>query len=202
MKKACELDVNIFDIAEIYGTGTANAIMSKVLKKIGAEKEDLIITTILIYCRSGPNNSLLSRKRLLEELCSLKQLDLDYVDVVFYHRPDTHTPIDETYRALDWIIEECYAFYWAISEWTADQIDIAMDICEKENLHMPIADQCQYNALFREDFEKNLRHSYENYKKEGSTVWSLFTIEFLTAKYISGEFPEGSRFHPNNKELV
>jgi len=136
---------------------------------------------------------MLSRKHLIEGTKnSLKRLDLEYVDVIFCHRPDTQTPIDETCRALDWIIEEGYAFYWATSEWTADQIARAMEICKEEDLHKPIADQCQYNALKRENFEKNLRHSYENYKY-GTTIWSPIAMGLLTGKYNDGNIPEGSR---------
>ncbi|CAI2371633.1 unnamed protein product [Moneuplotes crassus] len=198
MKKAWELGVNTFDTAEIYGKGTAETIMGKGLKAIGAAREDLVITTKLMHCGSGPNDSLLSRKHLVEGVKnSLKRLDLEYVDVIFCHRPDTQTTMVETCRAMDWIVEEGYAFYWATSEWTADQIARAMEICEKEDLNKPIADQCQYNAIKRENFEKNLRHSYENYKY-GTTIWSPLAMGLLTGKYNSGEFPEGSRFHPDS----
>ncbi|CAI2372343.1 unnamed protein product [Moneuplotes crassus] len=202
MKKAWELGVNTFDTAEIYGHGTAETIMGKGLKAIGAQREDLVITTKLFRCGNGPNDCALSRKHLIEGVKnSLKRLDLDYVDVVFCHRPDTETSVDETCRALDWIIEEGYAFYWATSEWTPDQIARAMEICKEEDLHKPIADQCQYNALKRNNLEKDLRHAYENYRY-GTTIWSPLAMGLLTGKYNSGEFPEGSRFHPDNKDFI
>ncbi|CAI2368327.1 unnamed protein product [Moneuplotes crassus] len=200
MKKAWELGVNFFDTAEGYGAGVAETLLGKGLKAIGAPREDFVVSTKLFICGSGVNDKMLSRKHLVEGVKnSLKRLDLDYVDVIFCHRPDTQTPIDETCRAMDWIVEEGYAFYWATSEWTPDQIARAMEVCEKEDLNKPIADQCQYNGFYRENFEKNLRHSYENYKY-GTTVWSPLAMGLLTGKYNSGEFPVGSRFHPDSEE--
>ncbi|CAI2373180.1 unnamed protein product [Moneuplotes crassus] len=201
MKKAWELGVNSFDTAVFYGDGAAERVLGRGLKAIGAEREDFVITTKLYRSGTGINDCALSRKHLTEGMkSSLKRLDLDYVDVVYCHRPDTQTTIDETCRALDWIIEEGYAFYWATSEWTPDQIARAMEFCEKEDLHKPIADQCHYNALVRENFEKNLRHAYENYRY-GTAVWSPLAMGLLTSKYHKGEFPEGSRFHPDTKDF-
>ncbi|CAI2370339.1 unnamed protein product [Moneuplotes crassus] len=197
MKRAYELGVNFFDTAEIYNAGNAEIIMGKGLKEIGAPREDIVVTTKLWKCEEGVNDKMLSRKHLCEAIKnSLKRLQLDYVDVVFCHRPDSHTPIKETVRAMDWIVEEGYAFYWATSMWNAAEIAEAMEICEKEDLNKPIADQVHYNALFRELHEKNLRHSYEKYKY-GTTIWSPLAMGLLTGKYNSGDFPEGTRFHPD-----
>lgn len=99
----------------------------------------------------------------------------------------------ETVRAMDWIIEEGYAYYWATSEWSPAEIAQAHEICEREGLNKPIADQCEYSALTRDNFEKNLRHSYENYKY-GTTIWSPLAGGILSGKYNSGEIPEGSRY--------
>ena len=90
----------------------------------------------------------------------MKRLQLDYVEVIFCHRPDSDTPIEETVKAMDWIVEEGYAFYWATSEWTQEQITQAMKICKRLKINKPIADQCQYSALVRDNFEKNLRRPF------------------------------------------
>lgn len=194
VKKAHELGVNFFDTAEVYGAGVAETIFGKALKALDVQREDLVISTKIMRCGSGPNDSMLSRKHIIEGLRnSLERLQLEYVDVVFCHRPDTHTNITETCRAMDWVVEEGLAFYWATSEWTPADIAKAHEICEKEGLNKPIADQCQYSALWRENFEKNLRHSFENYKY-GTTIWSPLAMGLLSGKYNDGEFPEGSRF--------
>ena len=194
VKKAHELGVNFFDTAEVYGDGVAETIMGKAIKELDVPREEIVVSTKLMKCGNGVNDKLLSRKHIVEGLRnSLERLELDYVDVVFCHRPDSQTPIIETCRAMDWVIEEGMAFYWATSEWGAADIAKAHEICEREGLNKPIADQCQYNALWRENHEKNLRHSYENYKY-GTTIWSPLAMGLLSGKYNDGEFPAGSRF--------
>jgi voltage-dependent potassium channel beta subunit len=194
IKKAYECGVNFFDTAEIYGAGVAETIMGKALKELDVPRSDIVVSTKLFKCGDGVNDTFLSRKHLLEGIKnSLKRLQLDYVDVVFCHRPDSQTPLLETCRAMDWIVEEGYAFYWATSEWTSSEIAAAMEICKKEKLNKPIADQCQYSAIVRDNFEKNLRHSYEHYKY-GTTIWSPLAGGILSGKYNSGEIPKGSRY--------
>ena len=140
---------------------------------------------------------MLSRKHITEAVKnSLERMDLEYVDVLFCHRPDDSTPIEETCRAMNWAIEEGYTFYWATSEWSPAKIAQAQEICKRLKLHRPIADQCQYNAFVRENFEKNLRHSYENYKY-GTTIWSPLAGGILTGKYNDGKVPEGTRYADN-----
>jgi len=195
VKKAYELGVNFFDTAEIYGAGVAETIMGKALKELGVEREDIVVTTKLFKCGNGINDNFLSRKHLVEGMKnSLERLQLEYVDVVFCHRPDTQTPMEETCRAMDWLVEEGHAFYWATSEWSPSQISRAMEICERLRLNKPIADQCQYSAIVRDNFEKNLRLCYEQYKY-GTTIWSPLAGGILSGKYNSGEAPEGSRYH-------
>jgi len=158
IKKAYELGVNFFDTAEIYGAGVAETIMGKAFKELNVERENLVVSTKLVKCGDGINDHMLSRKHLTEGMQnSLKRLQLDYVDVIFCHRPDSDTPMEETCKAMDWIVEEGYAFYWATSEWSPEQITQAMEICKRLKLNKPIADQCQYSALVRDNFEKNLR---------------------------------------------
>lgn len=197
IKRAFELGINFFDTAEIYGAGVAETIMGKAIQELDVPREELVISTKLVKCGEGINDSMLSRKHLTEGIRnSLKRLQLDYVDVVFCHRPDSVTPMEETCRAMDWIVEEGYAFYWATSEWSPEQITQAMEICKRLGLNKPIADQCQYSALVRDNFEKNLRLCYEEYKY-GTTIWSPLAGGLLSGKYNSGEAPEGSRYKDN-----
>lgn len=194
IKRAYELGINFFDTAEIYGAGVAETIMGKAFKELNVEREELVVSTKLVKCGEGVNDSMLSRKHLTEGIQnSLKRLQLDYVDVIFCHRPDSDTPIEETVKAMDWIVEEGYAFYWATSEWTPEQITQAIEVCKRLKLNKPIADQCQYSALVRENFEKNLRLPYEDYGY-GTTIWSPLAGGLLSGKYNSGEAPEGSRY--------
>lgn len=197
IKRAYEYGVNFFDTAEIYGFGVAEEIMGKAIKQLPCKRKDLVISTKILKCGDGVNDTLLSRKHITEAVQnSLKRLDLEYVDVLFCHRPDHGTPLEETCRAMHWAIEEGYAFYWATSEWSPERITQAMEICKRLKLHKPIADQCEYSALMRENFEKNLRSTYENYKY-GTTIWSPLAGGILTGKYNDGEIPEGTRYKDN-----
>lgn len=137
---------------------------------------------------------MLSRKHLAEGMQnSLKRLGLDYVDVVFCHRPDSDVAIEEVCQAMDWLVEEGYAFYWATSEWSNDDIIQAIEVCKRLHLHKPIADQCQYSALIRDNVEKNFRKAFEEYRY-GTTVWSPLAGGILSGKYNDGVAPEDSRY--------
>ena len=142
VKRCFDYGVNFFDTAEIYGAGNAEIAMGKALKALGVERKDYVVSTKLIKCGNGVNDVMLSRKHIIEGLTnSLKRLDLDYVDVVFAHRPDRETPLEETCRAFDHLINAGKAFYWGTSEWEADIISRAIEICERLNLHKPITEQ-------------------------------------------------------------
>jgi aryl-alcohol dehydrogenase-like predicted oxidoreductase len=147
IKKAYDLGINTFDTAELYGKeSSAEIIFGKCLKKLDVAREDLVLTVKVYW---GPDrfepmakNSVgLSRKHIIEGVRnSLKRLGCDYADVVFAHRPDNDTPMEEQCRAFDWLIRKGYALYWATSEWSAYQIEKAIGICKKLKLHAPIAD--------------------------------------------------------------
>lgn len=171
--------------------------MGKALKALDCERKDIVVSTKIFKCGEGVNDTFLSRKHITEAIhSSLKRLDLEYVDVVFCHRPDDNTPLEETCRAMHWAIEEGHAFYWATSEWSAERITQAIEICKRLKLHKPIADQCEYSALMRDNFEKNLRSPYEIYKY-GTTIWSPMAGGILSGKYNDGNIPEGTRYKDN-----
>lgn len=198
VKQCFAQGINFFDTAEIYGFGTAEQILGRALKALDCDREDLVISTKLWQIGFAPNDKMSSRKHLVESMRnSLKNLQLEYVDIVFCHRPDYQTPLEETCRAMDWIIEEGYAFYWATSEWPADMVNRAIEICQKNHLHKPIADQCQYNAFTRDNVEKDLRELY-NEHGYGTTIWSPLAGGILSGKYNDGTTQEGQRYH-NNK---
>jgi voltage-dependent potassium channel beta subunit len=198
IKKAYEYGVNFFDTAEIYGAGVAEGIMGKAIKQLDCKRKDIIVSTKFFKCGDGINDNFLSRKHITEAMQnSLKRLDLEYVDIVFCHRPDFDTPLEETCRAMHGLIEDGYSFYWATSEWTPERVSQAMEICKRLKLHKPIADQCEYSALMRDNFEKNLRTCYETYKY-GTTIWSPLAGGILTGKYNDGNIPEGTRYKDND----
>ncbi len=141
MKLCFENGVNFFDTAEIYGFGQAETIMGNAIKELKLKREEIVVSTKIFKVGPGVNDTFLSRKHIVEAINnSLKRLQLEYVDVVFCHRPDYETPLEETCRAMHWIIENNKAFYWGTSEWPADRIAKAVEICDKLGLHKPIVE--------------------------------------------------------------
>jgi voltage-dependent potassium channel beta subunit len=193
VKVAYENGINFFDTAEIYGFGDGETELGVALKSLNARREDLVISTKVYRSGYGENDSFLSRKHIIEGINnSLKRLQLDYVDVYFCHRFDLYTPLEETVRAMNWVIEQGKAFYWGTSEWQPEQIMEAHAICERLGLIKPIVEQCQYSMLSRTRMESDYIHLFKKHKI-GTTVWSPLFSGVLTGKYISG-IPEGSRF--------
>ncbi len=140
-----------------------------------------------------PNeHNTLNRKYLLQAIDgSLKRLQLDYVDLVFCHRADPNTPIEETVWAMHDMIERGQALYWGTSEWTADEIRAAWDIADRRNLHKPVMEQPQYNLLHRKRVEQEYKRLYEDIGL-GLTTWSPLASGLLSGKYRNG-IPAGSR---------
>jgi len=135
----------------------------------------------------------LSRKHIIEGCKnSLKRLQLDYVDVIFAHRPDYRVPLEEQVRAFSWLIDNGLAWYWGTSEWSALMFEEACQIAEKLHLHAPVVEQCQYNMFVRERFEKEHKPLFER-RGMGTTIWSPLAGGFLAGKYNDGNIPEGSR---------
>jgi aryl-alcohol dehydrogenase-like predicted oxidoreductase len=168
--------------------------MGRALKELGVKREDVVVTTKLWKVGDGVNDVFLSRKHLIEGITnSLKRLQMDYVDVVYCHRPDYDTPLEETCRAMNWIIENGKAFYWGTSMWPADRITKAIEICERLNLHKPITEQPVYSLVRRDLFEKEYRRLYSEYKY-GTTIWSPLAGGILAGKYNDGVIPQGSRY--------
>ena len=132
---------------------------------------------------------------------SLKNLQLDYADIVFAHRYDRNTPIEETVRAMNYLIQKGLTFYWATSEWTADQIERAYSICKDRNLIPPICDQAHYNLVFREIIDTNYRDLFR-FRKYGITAWSPLEGGILTGKYFGDKVPQGSRMDDKNGWLA
>jgi voltage-dependent potassium channel beta subunit len=192
MSLAYDAGVNFFDNAEVYSSGAAEEIMGKVLKKTGWKQKDLVLSTKIFWGGDGPNERGLSRKHIIEGLeASLKRMGLEYVDLVFAHRPDIHTPIEETVRAFNHVINQGKAFYWGTSEWSAQQIMEAYSIARQEHLIPPLMEQPQYNMFHRERVEVEYDRLYSEIGL-GTTIWSPLASGLLTGKYNEG-IPEDSR---------
>ncbi|MCJ1305310.1 hypothetical protein MMC08_008124 [Hypocenomyce scalaris] len=196
MKAAYDAGINFFDCAEGYAEGQSEIVMGEAIKKLGWKRNDLVISTKInwggAFGENPVNNGGLSRKHLVEGLnASLKRLQLDYVDLVYAHRPDRNTPIEETVRAFNHLIDTGKAFYWGTSEWNADEIATAWRFAEKLNMIGPLMEQPQYNMLARERVEKDYVLLYEHYGT-GLTIFSPLKIGILTGKYNEG-IPEDSR---------
>ncbi|MFO7882698.1 MAG: aldo/keto reductase [Kosmotogaceae bacterium] len=191
VRKAFKNGVNFFDCAEAYANGMAESMLGQVLKEF--KREDYVVSTKIFWVGKGPNNSGLSRKHLLEGIWnSLKRMQHEYVDLVYCHRPDPETPIEETVLAMDYIIRNGLALYWGTSEWSAEQITSAHKACEKLNCIPPVVEQPQYNMLERNKVENEFLPLYKKYGM-GLTTFSPLASGLLTGKYTNG-IPEGSRF--------
>jgi len=200
IKRSFELGVNFYDTAEVYGSGNAEIAMGKAFKELNLPRAQLVVSTKLFWGGKGPNDVGLSRKHIIEgAYASLKRLQLDYVDVIFCHRPDFHTSVEETCKAFDFLINTGKTFYWGTSEWPADRIAEAYAVCDKLHLHRPIVEQPQYSLLVRERFEKEYYFLFKEHHM-GTTIWSPLAGGILTGKYNEG-VPEGSRFDTDNALL-
>ena len=192
MKAAYDAGVNFFDNAEVYSSGQAETIMGNVLKRSGWKRSDLVVSTKIFWAGSGPNDCGLSRKHIVEGTdAALKRLQLDYVDLIFCHRPDFYTPVEETVWAMNHVIQQGKAFYWGTSEWTAEQIRKAYEVALRDHLIPPTMEQPHYNMFVRERVEKEYVPLYEDCGL-GTTIWSPLASGLLTGKYING-IEEGSR---------
>jgi len=194
MHVAYDEGVNFFDNAEVYANGVAELLMGEALKDF--QRENLVISTKIFWGGSGPNQTGLSMKHLIEGTKnSLRRLQLDYVDLLFCHRPDPHTPIEETVRAMDIIIKSGLAFYWGTSEWSAVDIEKAYMIAKEIGAVPPTMEQPQYNMFHRKKVEDEFAPLYESYGL-GTTIWSPLDSGMLTGKYNEG-IPKNSRLHHN-----
>ena len=201
---AClEWGINFFDTAESYSQGRAEILLGQAFKDLNVRREDIVVTTKIFFGTEGLNGQPaknvngvgLSRKHLIEGTkLSLSKLQMSYVDVVYAHRYDKGTPLEEVCRGFSWLIDRGMALYWGTSEWDADQITAAIDFCNSHGLHAPVTEQPQYNMMVRDRFEKEYETLYEKHKY-GTTVWSPLASGILSGRYNDGNIPEDSRMN-------
>ena len=186
--------MNFFDNAEVYAGGQSESIMGDAIAQLGWPRNSYLISSKYYWGIEGGVNtrSTLNRKYLLQAVeGSLRRMHLDFLDLIFCHRPDAGTPIEETVYAMHDIIERGRALYWGTSEWSAEAVREAWDIAERHHLHKPAMEQPQYNLLSRYKVEQEFAPLYDRIGL-GLTIWSPLASGLLSGKYIDG-VPDGSR---------
>lgn len=194
MAAAYESGVNFFDNAESYAGGESERVMGEALKKLKWRRGSYLVSTKFFWgLHDGVNERhTLNRKYLIEGINgSLERLQLEHVDLIYCHRPDKNTPIEETVWAMHNIIEWGKAMYWGTSEWSAAEIVAAIEIAERHHLHKPVTEQPVYNLFERQRFSREYERVYREYGY-GTTIWSPLSSGLLTGKYNKG-IPRGSR---------
>lgn len=192
MQVAYDHGVNFFDNAEAYAGGQSERMMGEIIQEKGWDRTDLVVSTKIFWGGNGPNDLGLSRKHVVEgTTAALERLQLNYVDLVFCHRPDLETPIEETVRAMSYLVDQGYAFYWGTSEWSVQQIRHACEVARREHLVPPTMEQPQYNMFHRNRVEREYAPLYDDIGL-GTTTWSPLASGLLTGKYNDG-IPEASR---------
>ncbi len=215
MAKRClttarQAGINLFDNAETYGVpqGEAERVMGEAISQLMQEephlwrRSDLLITTKIFWGGSGVNETGLSKKHIIEGTrASLKRLKLDYVDLLFCHRPDPFTPTETVVRAMTDVVRSGQATVWGTSEWSAQQITEAYWIAQSKGLEPPLIEQPQYNMLARDRFEVEYAPLYQAPYNMGTTIWSPLASGILTGKYNNG-IPTGSRMTQKGYEWL
>jgi voltage-dependent potassium channel beta subunit len=196
MGAAYEAGVNFFDNAQVYAKGEAETVMGQALEQLGWPRHSYLVSSKYYWGINGPDavNAYftLNRKYLLEAIDgSLERLGLDHLDLIFCHRPDPETPIEETVWAMSDIVASGKALYWGTSEWSADEIRAAWDIAERHHLRKPVVEQPEYNLFRRRRVDKSYLRLYEDIGL-GLTTWSPLASGLLTGKYLDG-VPDDSR---------
>jgi voltage-dependent potassium channel beta subunit len=195
MQAAWDAGCNFFDNAEAYAGGESEAIMGRVIRELGWRRHDFVLSTKVFWGIDPriPNmNNTLNRKYLHHSIegC-LDRLQVDFVDILFCHRADPNTPLEETVWAMSDLVDRGKTLYWGTSEWTADEIRAAWEIAERHHLHKPVTEQPQYNMLERRRVEVEYRRLYDDIGL-GTTIWSPLASGLLTGKYLDG-VPDDSR---------
>ncbi|MDA8290787.1 MAG: aldo/keto reductase [Actinomycetota bacterium] len=191
---ARDAGVNFFDNAESYADGESERIMGEAIAKLGWPRHSYVVSTKLFWGIHDDVNmrNTLNRKYLMQAIDgSLRRLGLDEVDLLFCHRADPDTPIEETVFAMDDIVSSGKALYWGTSEWSAEEVRAAWEIAERHHLHKPVVEQPQYNLLHRHKVEDEYARLYDDVGI-GLTTWSPLASGLLTGKYVDG-IPDGSR---------
>ena len=198
MVAAYDAGVNFFDNAETYANGASEEVMGRILADLGWDRSTYLVSSKVFWGGDKPNQTGLSRKHVIEAChAALRRLRVEYLDLYFCHRPDEHTPTEETVRAMHDLIQQGKVLYWGTSEWTAQQIQEAYGIARELHLTPPTMEKPQYHLLHRRRVEAEYARLYDrNGVGLGLTTWSPLASGLLTGKYNDG-IPAGSRLAEN-----
>jgi voltage-dependent potassium channel beta subunit len=198
MAAAYDAGVNFFDNAEAYAGGRSEVVMGEALRRLGWPRLNYVVSTKFYWGlasedgRTVNRKNTLNRKYLMQAIDgSLERFGLEHLDLVYCHRPDPNTPLEETVHAMSDMITHGKALYWGTSEWSAAEIRAAWDIAERHHLHKPVVEQPQYHLFHRERVEREYARLYEDIGL-GLTTWSPLASGLLTGKYRKG-IPDKSR---------
>jgi voltage-dependent potassium channel beta subunit len=197
MAAAYDAGVNFFDNAEAYAGGRSEEIMGEALRKLAWPRLNYVVSTKFFWGldRAGEavnRKDTLNRKYLMQAIDgSLRRFGLEHIDLIYCHRSDPHTPIEETVRAMSDIVTQGKALYWGTSEWSAADIRAAWEIAERHHLHKPVMEQPQYHLFHRRRVEQEYARLYDEIGL-GLTTWSPLASGLLTGKYRHG-IPADSR---------
>ena len=197
MAAAFDAGVNFFDNAEVYAGGHSEEIMGAALKQLAWPRLNYVVSSKYFWGldRQGEavnRKDTLNRKYLMQAVDgSLKRFGLEHIDLIYCHRPDPHTPVEETVRAMNDLIVQGKALYWGTSEWSAADLRAAWDVADRHGWHKPVVEQPQYHLFHRKRVEQEYARLYDDIGL-GLTTWSPLASGLLTGKYRSG-VPEGSR---------
>lgn len=193
LNAAYDAGINFFDNAEIYANGQSEIVMGKILKKNNWSRDSFVLSSKVFWGGTKPNQKGLSRKHVTEAChAALQRLQVDYLDLYFCHRPDAHTPVEETVRTMTDLIHQGKVLYWGTSEWSAQEVMEAYSVARQYNLIPPTMEQPQYNMFHRQKVELDYLKLYTEIGL-GTTIWSPLASGLLTGKYNEGKAPAGSR---------
>ena len=197
MAAAYDAGVNFFDNAEAYAGGRSEEVMGAALKQLGWPRLNYVVSSKYFWGLDRQGDAVnrkdtLNRKYLMQAVdASLRRFGLEHLDLIYCHRPDPHTPIDETVRAMNDLIVQGKALYWGTSEWSAADIRAAWDVADRHGWHRPVVEQPQYHLFHRQRVEHEYAHLYDDVGL-GLTTWSPLASGLLTGKYAAG-VPADSR---------
>ncbi|KAG9190953.1 putative voltage-gated potassium channel subunit beta [Alternaria panax] len=212
LKAAFDAGINFFDCAEGYAKGESEKVMGRAIKHFNWNRNDIVVSTKIYWGthnsalpspRNKINNLGLSRKHLIEATeASLQRLQLSYVDILYAHRPDRYTPIEETVRAFNYLIDTGKTFYWGTSEWLASEIEEAWAVADRLGLIGPIVEQPGYSLLRRDKVDQEFKDANLYARRGlGLTIFSPLQGGFLTGKYVEG-VPDDSRLRQSDDPYI
>ena len=207
MAAAFDAGVNFFDNAEAYAGGKSEEVMGAALKKLAWPRLNYAVSTKFFWGLPDAGGATVNRKNTLNRKYlmqaidgSLQRFGLEHLDLIYCHRSDPNTPIEETVHAMSDIVTQGKALYWGTSEWSASDIRAAWEIAERHHLHKPVVEQPQYHLFHREKVEQEFARLYDDIGL-GLTTWSPLASGLLTGKYRAG-IPKDSRGAMQNMSFL